>query len=403
LLVEAAAIDFVKVSPKGDRVAFFGTDAQGLATVEVADLAGGRKVLSTGWVWVRGLAWSPSSDEIWFTAKRVGEHPGWFIPLYAVNLSGRQRLLMSLPAWTNLEDLSHEGRVLMILGSRQNEMFGRIPGAPHERDLAWNESSWAIDLSQDGRKLLFQEFAEELYREEGGGLYVRGTDGSPAVRIGQGYPGTLAPDGKRVAVCPPESQARDRVLLVPVGAGETQAVPLAGMACRMVQWFPDGRKLLVRGERSGEGIREYLVDTQQGAPRPVTPEGTICISGSIFPNGRELACRAAEGPQGVGFIYPVDGGEPRAVRGLMPGDRINGVRDDRTLSLERDGPRPGGWPAQLFWLDLATAKRTLFLELQPADPTGVLTMSLVATRDFQSYVYSYDRELNALYLVDRLR
>lgn len=178
---------------------------------------------------------------------------------------------------------------------------------------------------------------------------------------------------------------------------------LVDVTCRMVQWFPDGKRLLVRGDAPGQRIREYVVDIEHGAPRPVTPEGTVCISGSIFPNGRELACREAEGAQGAAFVYPVEGGAPRPVRGLILGDRINGVRDDRTLSFERDGPRPGGWPAQLFWLDLATGRRTLFLELQPADPAGVQSMALVATRDFRSYVYSFDRELNALYLVEGLR
>jgi Tol biopolymer transport system component len=389
-----------RVSPDGDRIAFFdsSSDAQGLYSLEVVDREGRRKTLATGFAWIRGLAWSPAGDEVWFGAKRKGEAAGWFVPLRAVSLAGRERVLLRLPAFTYLADVSPEGRALVTIGSLHNEMFGRAPGEDRERELSWHESSWVVDLSADGRTLLFQEFAESLYRE-GGGLYLRGTVGTPAVRIGEGLGASLSPDGRQVAACPPLGQPRDRVTFIPTGAGETKSLSLAGIECRVPRWFPDGRRLFVTGTAPGRGQREYLLDLPNGAPRPLTPEGTSCAGSA--PDGSVLACQDA---QGKGLLFVVDGGQQRPVSGLLPGDQIGGFRDDRTLLLHRSGDRPGGWPAQSLWLDLTTGRRTLHSEIQPADMTGVgPSFQLVNTRDFRGYAYSYSRGLNALYLVDGLR
>ena len=66
-------------------------------------------------------------------------------------------------------------------------MRGLAPGETKERDLSWLDTSEPFDISSDGKTLLF--------REEGGGAgspigaaFIRGMDGAPAVRLGDGNP-----------------------------------------------------------------------------------------------------------------------------------------------------------------------------------------------------------------------
>jgi eukaryotic-like serine/threonine-protein kinase len=63
-------------------------------------------------------------------------------------------------------------------------MIGLAPGEQKEKDLSWLDWSRPGSLSPDGKTILFQEAGE------GGGpkyaVYLRNTDGSPAIRLGEG-------------------------------------------------------------------------------------------------------------------------------------------------------------------------------------------------------------------------
>src|SRR5262249_3739905 len=63
-----------RVSPAGDRVAFLAWPVKGddRGTVVVVDRSGRQQTISSEWESVRGLAWTPSGDEVWYTATRTG-------------------------------------------------------------------------------------------------------------------------------------------------------------------------------------------------------------------------------------------------------------------------------------------------------------------------------------------
>jgi hypothetical protein len=64
----------------------------------------------------------------------------------------------------------------------------------------------------------------------------------------------------------------------------------------------------------------------------------------------------------------------------------------------------GQIPAQVFRVDIATGKRTLWKALEPADSAGIDTLGRVLlSSDNKSYVYSYVRTLSDLYLVEGLK
>ena len=384
-------IGALRVSPAGDRIALAAAPPDKGARIDVLDLAGRRTTLSKGWTFpLAQVAWAPSGSEIWFTAL----HDGWMASLRAVTLSGEEREVLRLPAWMRLQDISRDGRVLLAVSSLRAEMYGHSPGQSRERDLSWSESSNPLALSADGSKLLFAEVAA------GDGdnlapLYVRGTDGSPAVPIGTGWPAVLSADGQWVAACP-SGGPFERLKIIPTGAGEERVVDLGKVACRDVGWLPDNRRVLLTGQEAGHARRSYVVDTAGGQPRPLTPEGTLCSAAS--PDGAAAVCSDSEGRT---FIHPMGGEAPRPVRGLEPGETVGEwSADGRSLIVARwETP-----PLRVFLVDLVTGRRTLWREFQPIDGTAVHdTVSLVVTRDLRGYVYRYRRLLSDLYVFDGLR
>lgn len=79
---------------------------------------------------------------------------------------------------------------------------------------------------------------------------------------------------------------------------------------------------------------------------------------------------------------------------------IRWTADGKGLYLQR-GP---GVPGRIDLLDVASGKRRPWKELAPPDPAGVLTIGpILLSDDGQSYVYSYRRMADDLYLVEGLR
>ncbi|HTO89424.1 MAG TPA: protein kinase [Thermoanaerobaculia bacterium] len=377
----------IRVSPKGDFVAFIEGNPEAIAVV---DQAGKRRELSSGWFRAEGLAWSPKGDEVWFSASKAGQARA----LWAVSLSGRERLLAQVPGRLTLQDIARDGSVLLTHESVRREMVGLAPGESQERNLTWLGYSWPLGLSRDGRTLFFSESSEDSQLLA---LYVRGTDGSRPVRIGESKGQDVAepsPDGRWIFVRQPGARG-ERYELLPTGAGEPRALAIRGLEwVGDVRWFPDGRHLLVEGRASGHDARDYVVDIEGGQTRPVTPEG---ISESVVsPDGRSLI--GVDERRGLS-IYPLEGGEVRRVVEQTQGSPMQWSADGKSVYLW-DGERFN----RILKLDLASGKTELWKEFVPSDPTGVLVVQpMLVAPDGKSYVYTYVRVLSDLYLVEGLR
>jgi Tol biopolymer transport system component len=380
---DTGLINHLRVSPRGDRLAFVESD-QG-HTLCVLDREGKRTVLSRGWGNIVGLAWSKAADEVWFTAAREGSNRD----LYAVSLQGQERLVARIPGYLTLHDVSPNGSILMAQDQGRREMVGLFSGDTEERDLSWLDSSLPLSLTPDGKMLLFMEA-----REGRGGLYLRRTDGSPPVRLSERTAlATLSPDGKWVAAW--KSRGDANLELMPTGAGDTKSLPLAGVTPDWLCWFPDGRHLLVQGHEKGRDWRVYVLDVQEGAPRPVTPEGID--SGLPSPDNQSVFVLAADRTP---VLYPVAGGEARRLSmRLGKYNTLGWSSDGKSIYLSSQGPT-----GQFAKLDLATGVIAPWKELRPADPTGVWAVRPSAiTPDGKSYVYTFLRVLSDLYLVEGLR
>ncbi|HEX8814466.1 MAG TPA: WD40 repeat domain-containing serine/threonine protein kinase [Terriglobales bacterium] len=384
-------IGHIRLSPKGDAIAFIdhpelGDDGGSLAIV---DLSGKKTTLSTNWDSIQGVAWSPSGDEIWFTATRTGGDRS----LYAANLSGTVRLLARVPGELTLLDVGRDGSVLLTRGNDRAGIIGLGSGAAKEKDLSWLDWSVPGELSPDGSTMLFSEAGE------GGGpkyaVYLRKTDGSPAIRLGEGTATALSPDGKwalaRLNVSPAP------LLLLPTGVGDSKHIFQDSINHLWARWLPDGKTIVFSGNESGHGFRFY-VDTAEGGgkPRAISPEG-VNPNVLVSPKGDFVA---SIGPDGKPYLYPIAGGDPVAVHGMQPDEIPTGWSADGKLYAYRFGEIP----AKVFTLNPSTGERKPWKELTPSDAAGIDTIRGVEiTPDGRSYLYGYIRTLSDLYVVEGLK
>ena len=393
-------ISYPRVSPKGDYVAFMDHPNQGDdgGLIAIVDLAGHKKELTREWYGTQGLAWTPDGQEVWFTASELG----LFHYITAVTASGKQRLVTRVPGSLVLFDIWQDGRVLLARSDRRREIMALYAGAAKERDLSWLDYSYPADLSADGKTLLFDEEgigggvrygdAQELTYA----VYLRNTDGTPAIRLGEGAAAALSPDQKWAIVQTPSSP--EQLGLLPTGAGQTQSLTNDSINHQWARWFPDGKRFVFAGNEPERGVRLYVEDISGGKPKAISPEGVDAVSFAISPDGQLVA---GIGPDQKGYLFPTAGGDPRIVNGMEPGDNpINWSQDGHSIFLYRTGEIP----AKVYRLELATGKKTVWKQIAPLDPTGVSTIGpILITPDGKTYVYGFHRTLGDLYLVEGLK
>jgi serine/threonine protein kinase len=389
-----------RVSPKGDLIAFIDHPIQGddSGSLAVVDLAGKKKDLSGEWFTIQGVAWSPDGKEIWFTASKSGVDR----TLYAISLDGKERMVLRLPGAVMIFDIFKDGRVLLMRASWRRELIGVTADDAKQHDLSWLDYTYPSDLSGDGKTLLFDEEGGggSLDYSKSGGLsyavYIRKTDGSPAVLLGEGGAVALSPDGKAVVAQTQDSPSQLKLLTT--GAGEPKDLTKDNINHSWAHWFPDGKRILFSGNEPGKGVKLYVRDLASGKSQAITPEG---VNGTAFVISPDSQLVAGIGPDQKGYLYPVAGGEPGVIPGLNPGEQpITFSTDGGSLYIYQ----PGELPARVDRLDVHTGQRTLWKQLMPSDPAGVETIGpILMTPDAKTCVFGYHRMLADLYLVEGLK
>ncbi len=384
----------LRFNQKGDRLAFVDHNLLGDdgGTISVIDLKGKKSALTDRWASAFGAAWSPSGDEIWFTATDTG----FSRSLRGVTLSGKQRELLSAPGTLTLHDVGAGGRALISRDAMRAGAIGLAPGENKERDLSWQDWTVPIDVSEDGKLLLFIEAGEA-----GGGEYAvfsRDTTGTSAVRLGQGSAAGFSPDGKwalvlRQNISPPDFR------LLPTGVGQEQAVPTGKVVPAGGQFSSDSKHVVFVGNEPGHGSRVYVVGVDGGQPRPITPEGFSLgpYPHTISPDGKRIAVVSSEGI----FLVSLDGGEPQRVPGSLPNDSpIRWTKSGNALFVGQRGETF----CSVSKLDLHTGAKTPWKTVHPADAAGVTGVSCPRiTADEEHYVFGYVRNLSDLFLVEHLK
>jgi Tol biopolymer transport system component len=324
-------ISDLRFSPKGDRLAFIDHNLLGDdgGIVSVVDLNGKKSDLTIRWASALGAAWSPDGSEIWFTATDTG----FSRSLRGVTPSGQLRELLSAPGTLTLHDVGAGGRALISRDAMRAGAIGLAPGESKERDLSWQDWTVPTDISDDGKTLLFIEAGEA-----GGGdyaVFTRATNGTSAVRLGDGSAYSLSPDGKWALVLQQNLSPPDFVIL-PTGVGQQHPVSMGGILPATGQFTNDSKGLIFEGHEPGHATRIYVMSLNGGHPRAITPEGFNMGSHmhDLSPDARQLTAVTADGIA----LVPISGGEPQPVRGAVAGESpLRWTRDGTSLFVGARG------------------------------------------------------------------
>jgi hypothetical protein len=378
-----------RISPDGRQIAAVEVDLSNTSfAITTIDRQGTRRVLSRDWRMALSPVWSPKGNEVWFSAGKE-DFPQ---TLFAVDLEGRTRELLRIPPIALLEDVSRDGRALVKRQDSRSGILCRPPGETVERDLSWFDYSDIADISRDGKLLLFTE--------AGGGTtksatYVRKTDGSPAVRLGEGHAKALSPDTKWALTT--NNDAPSKIFLLPVGTGQPLTFDLTPTEFdSFAGWSAEGNRLFFWGVEPDRkrSLQELTFST--GEHRRIGSVNAF-LGGLLSPDGTKIiACE-----EGVTkcAVFPLDGGPGRAIPGFEELLLVVGWAPDSRSIYVIDVREP-----KISRVRLEDGHSELWKELRPADTTGVCGIStVVISPETGAYAYSYTRVLSDLYLVEGLR
>ena len=391
----------LRISPDGERVAFAvfsGGSALGIMTVA---RSGQRKflgVVSGQITTVAGarLTWTPDGREIWFRSfdtKDLGT-------IYGVNLNGKRRVIAHLPGHVDLHDISGDGKALISTIVVRAGILGVAPGQDAERELSVLDASDLKDISKDGAWIVAN--VRGAGGGPGGSIYLRATDGSPAVRAGDGEAFAFSPDSKWLSGYTSNDAATRKYVLMPTGAGEQKSIAVPGLdgnAGIIVGWLSGDQHYLVMGALPGKkGWQFFSWDAGQSALRPVSPENMTDMLPLVAPDGRQFL---AQGPDHAWYLYASDGSAPRPVTGLTPHDiPVTWRADSRSLYIRTHADT--NKTARISIFDLNTGQRTFWKEIRPARPVDEV-YNMAITPDGRAYAYNFVQTISDLYLVQGLR
>jgi Tol biopolymer transport system component len=394
----AGRIEFPRLSPDGERVALI-EGSEGDAAICTVDRRGRKTVLvreSQGFTVFGELAWHPSG-EIWFD----GTQPATGDGLFAVSPTGRVRAVLKGVDIPILLDISRDGRLLVEREVFRKEIAVRQPGDASERDLSWLDQSDLRDLSRDGKTLLITELGP------GGGthygVFLRRTDGSPAVRLGDGIAGSLSPDASWVLALRKEPGPRGwyHMERIPTGPGQNVTIPVGDLNVQEARALPPAGKQIFfwafdpKNEEHG-----YVLDLDSGRPpRMWLPQKTRVTGFSS--DGRSALVQQENGSWA---IVSLEGQTIRAVSGIAEREQpCCWTADGRSLYVVRIGPNDES--LEIERLDLATGQRTPWRTLSPSDRAGLFGVSSFhISADDNVYAYSVERVVaDDLFVIAGLR
>lgn len=385
-------ISDARISPNGERIAFCNHPLLGSAsgTIDVIDARGGPvTTLSRGWNGILRITWNPAGDEVWFAGRRATG----IDRIFAVNQSGKEREVVGAPGFIEILDFAHDGRALAMSSNIRTRMYfgsSLLPGG--DRELSWFDWSTAVDLSADGKTLLFYEWGEASGNTPS--VYIRHTDGSDAVRLGDGKALSLSPDGKWALAL---ESAPGHLVLLPTGVGEKRDIMIPGLTeFYSASFFPDGERILVVGEEANHVPRTFVHDLATNSTRPVSEPGVAAAL--ISPDGLSLAAYA---PDGVIAVVPVRGGPLVPVRGIRPGDRLlQWAQESRYLFVRG----PSDTSLDIDRVDYRNGQRESWKRIHPIDPVGLIDIDVqvALTRDGRSYAFTNWKALAELYVIENV-
>ena len=381
-IYEGMYLEGPRISADGQSVLIFGPERPPFRPM-IIDRNGHVKTIDRPLRNYAGFAWSAKGDEI---ICACGDDDS---TLAAIDLKGNYRVLSHFPSQVLLHDMLPNGR-LLIESSVGRSMIG-IASNGKESDLSWLGTSTVVDLTPDGKQVLFGEYPPHGTA----GAFLRPLDGGPAIRLGDALPYAISPDGAFVIAGAVDTR---KLLLLPTGAGLQREIDTGSLGAYAAAFLTPKSLLVLGFDENQRQEQIVLIDIDSGKRRIVTTGVRPVLMRANrdasrvtlgFLNARPLMLTMA-----TGKVEPIEG--------LEIGDfPYQWTTDQRGLFIGKVGQFPA--PVDLF--DLATHTRTHVTSISTPDPNGVFNIDTIAsTADGKTHAYSYLRVLTStLYVVDGLR
>lgn len=383
-------INGLRIAPCGSIVAFLdhpiSDDDAGY--VRIARLNGTSRQMTSEWSSIDGLAWSPSGNEIWFTASKSGGTRG----LYAVSEKAQLRRISNSPLSLRVLDVSQSGRTLISLDNYRVTMMADLPGDSAETDLSKFDFSFVEALSGDGKLVLFTEGGD------GGGqhytAFLYNQNSHRTARVGAGRGVALSADGKFALLIDPED--RSKLTLVTVGTGQSKLVAGNGFQYQWARFLDrNATALVVGGSYPGSPLIVAIQRIGNGKPVklgnvPYVDHAAVSLGGS------RLAGVTARGACVTVDLATGQLGKPIPQYPAVP---IAWSSDRNSLFVLVLGRSPG----DVLRVNVETGKSELWKSLGPKEVTGFVGLAnAVAVPEIGAYAYSAAWDLSRLYVVDGL-
>ncbi len=386
LLELAGTASDLRVSPDGDRIAYFDHPSirDNRGSVAVATKQGSAEVLSGPFYAAEGLVWDEDGGSVLFTAS-MGSDLG--AVAYRVSLEGDLVPIYSAMGDLKILDVGAQGRWLTLQDSILPEIFARGPLAPEERQLGWR--SWPVGslISRDGSLLLFSD--QSSAAGPGYGVAMQGIDGSAIIELGTGFPFDLSPD-KAWVLTLVLNDPRE-IWLYPTGPGEARRVESAAISNpQRALFFENGSSILVCGHPKVGAPRCFEVELDSSQASARTPENTFW--GAPSPDGKEVAARTDEGWR----VFVAAEGEGRLVPGVPPRDYlVRWAPEGRRLWFARASDEAR---TEIYEVDLETGEIADLIMISPSDRRGIISLDWISLADNPtSYAYTARRRQSALF------
>jgi hypothetical protein len=250
------------------------------------------------------------------------------------------------------------------------------------------------DLSRDGASVVFHE--DNVGTNYMG--FLRRTDGSSAMRLGEGATGTRSPDGLWVLAKTFQPQG---LWLLPTGVGAPRQIPLGRLeGVRRPNWLPDGKHVAFNAREAGHGNRIWVSTVGGDEIRPISEEGvTLLTSGNqVSPDGRFILGKAADA---TATLYRTDGGGARPIPGMRPNEEaVSWNVDGTAVYVDMAYVEV---PLRVDLVDIKTGRRRPWKTIQPLEKTGAIAIgNVIPTPDGRGYAYHMVRSLSNLYVIANL-
>lgn len=382
-----------RISPDGKRVAFADHPIYGDNRGYVA-LAENGKIsrLTDDYPSITGIAWAPNG-EIWFSGSQESEDSS----IWEVAPGKRARNVLKSPAELRIHSIDPTGQALISNEEQRAELGGLLAGDTKVRDLSWYGNEDVVGISADATIIAAAQTAQGSGKNYQ--IYIRHSDGSGTVQLGEGNGEALSSDGKWVFATIP-SEKQNKILVYPTGLGEKKIIHIgdlelsASKGARLYSISADGKRVSFLAHAPGQPLLAYVMDFPNGKPRAITSSETV--NSIISQDGNYVV---ATTQNSAPMIYPFSGGQPQLVHGML--------RDDFPIQWHSTKNAFFVWdrtfPIKVYMVDLAAGTRELWKEIAPPDPTGVLYGRLFMTPDGKHYIYRFRRILNRLYLAKGLK